>query len=291
MIKQMIYIMNMNHFTTMFPSNAQPDLYPNNRAGHYFTTFQNPIPLHGQWQVAVKDISYVHTVRTIKDESLIIGQVDDVRVFFPYFESAHEVQPYNLNQHEMEWTIESHKKEVLLMSVRRRKETPVEFRNIERVLSLISTMNRLGSRMWRWDYSRDENAIGFTYLVDIDHAAYGFYFSKDLAEVLQLNHQLFLPFPNYRVYPSSDVQLFNLKGKTYTRVSPSLNHNVNWKKRKFEVTLLPLHRMKSTVIKFPDFKLVKNFIDQLNKVMERYGLVVRIGAKPYTLTWTYTHNI
>ena len=95
-----MYVLIMDEFVAVFPSNVQPHIFPNNTAGHYYTNFENPIALHGQWQVAVKDVSYVHNIQTIKDESLVLGTVDNPRLTFPNLEHANMLVTYDMNVHQ-----------------------------------------------------------------------------------------------------------------------------------------------------------------------------------------------
>ena len=59
-------------FTLVFPSNAQPEIYENT-ASHFQTDLSNPIDLPGSWEVALQDLSYVNTMKTINNESVMLG--------------------------------------------------------------------------------------------------------------------------------------------------------------------------------------------------------------------------
>ena len=47
------------NFTSVFPSNCQPLLFPKNTASNFSCRLENPKVLNGQWEVAVKDLSFV----------------------------------------------------------------------------------------------------------------------------------------------------------------------------------------------------------------------------------------
>lgn len=293
--------MSAEVFTAIFPSNAQGHIFPGNTAGHYYTLFPQALSLSGQWEVGLKDISYVHNIQTIKDESLIIGQVEDLHVIFPNFESSTLLKTYNLSQHEAEWSINVYRQDLKLLSFKtndatsgakskKLKEAMVKkYKSIERVLSMVSTLNRIGDKLWRWSFDIDDNVLSFSYLGNIENA---FYFSKDLMDALHLQHQLFVPQNIFHpIWPSSPVQQFDGNKKSYTRVSTAIEDDISWKNKKFEITMLPLGRMKQIEFKIPNCT-VQELLEYIEKHLTPYGLLVRrtLPKNDSSLTWTYKNK-
>ena len=52
-----------DNFTVVLHSNCQPEIFPKNTASSYSTQFENPQYLNGEWEVAVKDLSFVNTIQ------------------------------------------------------------------------------------------------------------------------------------------------------------------------------------------------------------------------------------
>ena len=52
----------MSSFKVYLPSNACPDIYPNNTPTDYHINFDNPIELEGQWEVGVESICYASKI-------------------------------------------------------------------------------------------------------------------------------------------------------------------------------------------------------------------------------------
>ena len=61
-------------FTLVFPSNAQQERYANTAAS-YQTDLETPIDLAGRWEVALQDLSYVNSIKTHMNESVILAHV------------------------------------------------------------------------------------------------------------------------------------------------------------------------------------------------------------------------
>ena len=65
-----------DNFVAVFPSNAQPHIFPNNTAAEFSTKFETSKQLNGEWEVAVKDLSFVNTVQTFKNEKISVSKIE-----------------------------------------------------------------------------------------------------------------------------------------------------------------------------------------------------------------------
>ena len=90
-------------FTLIFPSNAQPDTYQNT-ASYFQTDLENPIDLNGRWEVALQDLSYVNTIKTLSNESLLLGYANHENVTSGSLESAENVVLYDLQTQASKWS-------------------------------------------------------------------------------------------------------------------------------------------------------------------------------------------
>ena len=279
-----------DEFTAVFPSNCQPDIFPNNTASHYYTVLPNPRVLHGVgWSVAVTDISYVHNIQTITDESLIVGEVDNPQLTFPYLEHANALVTYDMRAHEQEWITETRRSLYDWLNVVGKKGPTAEttrYRNEDHIYALLNILNRIGKNLWYWSYR--ENKICFEYTCTLNDVVYAFHLSDALQKVLHMSKQLFVPHPHFKVFPQTDVQMFESTNKALNCLSQPIDHSVKWEPTKFQVTLLPLHRMKKVVVRLPSSTLT-NFIALVVSKMEKYGLTVRrtTAGSDAKLTWVY----
>ena len=66
-------------FYAFLPSNASPDVYPDNMTSDFKTQLANRMELHGEWQAALIEIHYPNTVANVTEgENQIIFQTDHV---------------------------------------------------------------------------------------------------------------------------------------------------------------------------------------------------------------------
>ena len=89
-------------FTLVFPSNAQADKYENT-ASQFQTDLANPFDLTGKWEVALQDMSYVNNVKTITNQSLMLGHAIHETRYFDQLESAEKVITLDLQKYSAEW--------------------------------------------------------------------------------------------------------------------------------------------------------------------------------------------
>lgn len=62
----------MADFHMVIPSNASPDVYPNNKTSNYKVNLPQNFDLHGDWQVALLEVHYPNTLMNVqKDENWI----------------------------------------------------------------------------------------------------------------------------------------------------------------------------------------------------------------------------
>ena len=287
----------MNEFVVVFPSNVQPHIFPNNTAGHYYTLFDNPIVLHGQWQVAVKDVSYVHNIQTIKDESLVLGIVDDPQLTFPNLEHANMLVTYDMNVHQYEWMMETRRnlygrmtlsrdyglssRPLWVPNVSTKEESYQHEQNEDRIYAMLNILNRIGKHLWFWYYNQQK--ICFKYTCTLPDVSYAFFLSEELRKALHMPHKLLVPMG---VHPMANAQQYSSKC-----LSDKIKIITEWDTSKFQITLLPLHRMKKRIISIPDCD-VDTFIQHVTTKMEQYGLTVR-RTKPKDdtqLTWVYKNT-
>ena len=90
-------------FTLIFPSNAQPEVYQNT-ASYFQTDLENPIDLNGQWEVALQDLSYVNSIKTLSNESLLLGYANHENLMSGPLESAESVVLYDLQTQASKWS-------------------------------------------------------------------------------------------------------------------------------------------------------------------------------------------
>lgn len=66
-------------FYAFLPSNASPDVYPENKTSHFKTQLANRIELHGHWQAALVELHYPNTIAQVTEgENEIIIQTDRI---------------------------------------------------------------------------------------------------------------------------------------------------------------------------------------------------------------------
>ena len=82
-------------FTLIFPSNAQPDRYLNT-ASLFQTDLEEPMSLEGEWELALQDMSYDNSMKTLMNESLLLGQTDEAQEFSP-LEDKDKVVTYDFD--------------------------------------------------------------------------------------------------------------------------------------------------------------------------------------------------
>ena len=92
-------------FTLVFPSNAQPETYKNT-ASCFQTDLDNPIDLSGAWEVTLQDISYVNSMTTFNNESLLLGYADDDYDIVNELEFADKLTTIDLQKHAKVWKTE-----------------------------------------------------------------------------------------------------------------------------------------------------------------------------------------
>lgn len=64
-------------FYAFLPSNASPDLYPDNKTSNFKTQLSSRMELHGEWQAALIELHYPNTVAQVTEgENEIIIQTD-----------------------------------------------------------------------------------------------------------------------------------------------------------------------------------------------------------------------
>ena len=79
----------MESFKVYLPSNACPDLFPNNTATDYRTRFDKEIALNGQWEVGMESIIYSSHIKDDKEKAQIyflvkMKQPKPVNELFPF---------------------------------------------------------------------------------------------------------------------------------------------------------------------------------------------------------------
>ena len=79
----------MDSFKVYLPSNACPEFFPNNTSTDYYTRFDKPINLHGQWEVGMESITYSSHINDEKEKALMhffvkSKEVKTVNSLFPY---------------------------------------------------------------------------------------------------------------------------------------------------------------------------------------------------------------
>ena len=90
-------------FTLVFPSNAQPQTY-RNTASYFQTDLDNPIDLNGQWEVALQDLSYVNSIKTLSNESVLLGYISDDNIASGALESTEKVKTFDLQTLSSQWS-------------------------------------------------------------------------------------------------------------------------------------------------------------------------------------------
>ena len=91
----------MSH-TLVFPSNAQPERY-GNTAALFQTDLEEPLSLDGDWEVALQDMSYVNTMKTLMHESLLLGQTNDETAYGP-LEGKDQLVTYDFDDSLSQWS-------------------------------------------------------------------------------------------------------------------------------------------------------------------------------------------
>lgn len=70
----------MMDFYAFLPSNASPELYPDNTTSHFITQLSQHMDLHGQWQAALIELHYPNTVAQVIQGENDITVVSDTMV-------------------------------------------------------------------------------------------------------------------------------------------------------------------------------------------------------------------
>ena len=261
-------------FPTVLPSNCQPGIYENNTAASYSTYFHTPKELNDEFEVALKDLSFVNTIMTFKNEKISVsGMVEDVVIDTLHckdLEDPKHLVAYNLKQHANEWELamnassesDAHKK-----VLRARLIFNILHRFLSHIFWFAVTNDGVYMRVNTKDKSRIQN--------------YGIYFSEHLKELLNLGSQLIVQ-KNY--FPNMDDH--HIKHYIVSHNAPSMNVGwgakgmADWKRdKRLHIMLLPFHRMVKKVIVIEENKNIALFIDDLNKEMQKYGLVGAVNVK------------
>ena len=58
----------MDDFYVVLPSNACPNVHPNNTANKYVVSWQNPLLFEGMWKVALTEINFNYTAMSINGQ-------------------------------------------------------------------------------------------------------------------------------------------------------------------------------------------------------------------------------
>ena len=265
-------------FTLVFPSNAQPETYANT-ASQFQTDLENPIDLPGSWEVALQDLSYVNTIRSIHNESVMLGHTHEDDRYIPGLEHAKKLVHYDLQQHSGEWGKKRRKRSASLLimsdepifeedeeeirprfkrsvsqqevmdeshqSKKRFRSIKAEYAHIRKINKLLAVLNRLGRKIWSWHFDRQFKLVLLT-TKDDTYQNYGFYVTDDLRRVLALKSNLFLPtHEGFKVEGSGAFAL--TKGKLMF-VSKRVEEVKHWENLRLNLTLLPLKRMKVKTI-------------------------------------------
>ena len=296
-------------FTLVFPSNAQPQTY-RNTASYFQTDLDNPIDLNGQWEVALQDLSYVNSIKTLSNESVLLGYISDDNIASGALESTEKVKTFDLQTLSSQWSskIDSsptrYRRGTKLSSsvgkfmtqhfkmVRKRdkerceallkeeaaKVTPdkVSLTSDKRaydnkVLSLLNVLNQLAPTLWTWRYDVYHNIILLN-LRPTSNQVYGFYVSKDLQKILGLTHQLFLPSSKFPYGDQSNT--FLLQTNRVLTLSHKLQHVSDWNKLDLKIALLPFHRMDVKEIAFKGMKTHEQLIQAMSKACAPYGVTM-----------------
>ena len=278
-------------FTLVFPSNAQPETY-HNSAAEFQTDLQNPIDLNGEWEVALQDISYVNNIKTISNQSVMLGYTRTEHKFIPHLEEQNKLLTYNLQHHASEWntvpttrskrgteyTIAETANTFIIWEGKLPPRKPIKHNkwkqkpltnfkdDVEqwhyhfKISRLLNVLNRLAPEFWLWQLDSHTDKIHL--LIKSGHYdSYGFYVSEDLGKLLSLKTNLFLP--KYE-FDSKKNPVMPLVPIFYLEVSYIIKKIPNWDKLDLKVTVLPLHRMSSKVITFKE-KTVGDLMKAIEK--------------------------
>ena len=254
----------MEH-TLVFPSNAQPETYSNS-ASHFKTDLHQPLDLSGTWEVALLDMSYVNTLAVLQNESVLLGQTQEKISYVPHLENPKKLIHYDLQDHAMEWSerklrskrsatwLEEKRSTIDIQKVfepsvkgqYKMRAFKHEITYFYKMVQLLSLLNRLGKYVWSFDYDRNRNATFLTFKSET-YGQYGLYVSPDLQRILGLKSSLFLP--HRSAVSMSLTGCVSLMKNIPVKISTSFPNVINWDNLNLTITLLPLTRMKRSLVR------------------------------------------
>ena len=250
-----------NQFNAVFPSNCQPEIFKNNTAASFSTQFENPKTLDGSWEVSMKDLSFINTIQTLKNEKLSVSKVDEI---IPVDETSAEHKQILFETEDLI----NYKRDWVLGMANVPKEQSHQFR----FDIILNHLNRQSGQYLYWSSNR-QNHLLVQWKPEVappKTPIVGVFVSDELKDYFGMRHQLVLPAPSFP--PETDA----LSYSTYTRTPAELSNYVNTKvnldeKKSLNYTLLYLNRMEKKTVEIPSYHIGK-FIEEVNKHMRQYGL-------------------
>ena len=266
--------------TLVFPSNAQPETY-SNTASQFQTDLQQPIDLNGSWEVALQDLSYVNTITSLRNESVMLGHTHRKASYIEHLEDATKLVHYDLQKHANEWSEERSRSKRSATYLQRSKlpfgiditdhveqdkvkiwkSIHEEYAYMFKLIHLLTLINRLGHQVWSFHYARARQTIYVTMRSEL-YGHYGFYVSPDLKRILGLKNSLFLP--SNKIFPVKGSGAFLLIKDKANKISRSFPKVVRWDLLDLRITLLPIARMKRSVAKIEEGS-VTTFVHSVNE--------------------------
>ena len=122
-----------------------------------------------------------------------------------------------------------------------------------KVYKLLNVLNRVGPSVWYWSFDELTHTISLSIKMG---TRYGIMVSPGLKRILNLKSRLFLPKDAF--YQLKNSGAYPLKNDAANQVSGKLRQVRFWKQHRMTITLLPLARLRKTVIRvkpgsFKDF--------------------------------------
>ena len=252
-----------DNFVAVFPSNAQPEIFPDNTASSFSTRFETSKQLDGEWEVTVKDLSFVNTVQTIKNEKISVSQKEKVfkkpSIAIDLLEDEKKIVSYDMRQHSREW--------ILAMSTTNNKVTQRELQ----VVTILTIFNRLMGNVFWWTWNKN---VYLRFTQKIVKNPYGVFVSDHLKDILNLHTNLILPMEHFWNLKRDNVGMFPMNEASLQVGGDMTKEAFTWNKdKRFDFTLLPTHRMKKVKVVIPSENRIERFIDKFNQEMKKYGLV------------------
>ena len=267
-MKERIVIMSgEDNFVSIYPSNAQPDIFKNNTASSFSTRLRNSKTLNGPWEVAVKDLSFVNTIQTFKNEKMTLHKMEkkyvDFYVVSSLLEKQDRIASYDLSHFSDEW----------LLSVKpyypKWKQRRVIFDHI------LSSFNSMIGQFFYFAFN--QNKIYGRYFIKDGSKYYGLFCSDQLKSILNLKHHLLLP---RGIFKDGNRNHFYRTG-----VATDVGWNINFnrspaydKEKPIYFTLLPLHRMERKTVTIEKDN-INDYVSEFNEKMRRYGLIIAMNEK------------